>query len=333
MRRPVLSVATVLATIVLSVTAAQPALASSGATGGSIVIQLQDEAGAPIRSANIETAALGIRGIEADAVTDDRGLVTLGPIEPAQTVVVATRNIPRKGAATYTPGRREGIVVEAGTTTRTSLTLAIGATVHGSVVDPTGPAKGKTLYAFNQDDTNQVFSAVSDAAGQYDFVGLGTGRYAIFAYAQRDADPAQWKTRVEQQSSSGPASHVTLSSHYVHSAYDLAVSASSPGRMPDPELSGATVRATNVATSSSYATRFSSLLDSEQTGQFIIPSGTYILELVTTATTSTPSRDLWLTRTSDGFRWLPDRASALPITVHYPYWTGWGAEVTAAGSA
>jgi hypothetical protein len=238
--------------------------------------------------------------------------------------------VPRQGADTFAPARRTGIAVVTGGTSRTTLALSTGATVSGSIIGPTGALAGKTVIAANQSDTSQTFQTTSDAGGHYGFVGLGTGQYTISASASRDAEPAHWKTRVVQERGASPASTVVLSTHYVHSTYDLEVFANSPARTPEPRLSGATVSVVDTTTGVTSSARFSTLLDSEQSAQFVVPTGQYLIGLVTTATPTSPALHLWLARSAGGgTAYVTDRASALPVRVAYPYWSGWGAAVPA----
>ncbi|MFJ3383456.1 MULTISPECIES: carboxypeptidase-like regulatory domain-containing protein [unclassified Curtobacterium] len=298
---------------------------------GSVSVQLTDADGVPVGLAGVEVAALGIRGIDADGLTDAHGRVVLGGITSPQTVTVTTRTIPSQGAATPAPARRTGVAVVTGATTSSTLGLSVGATVRGAIVGPAGALAGKTVTAANQTDTWQVFQTTSDAAGRYEFVGLGSGQYTISAYDSRDAEPAHWKTLVVQQRGAASASEVTLSTHYVHSTYDLEVFANSADRAPDPRLRGATVTVTNTSTGATASSRFSTLLDSEQSAQFVVPTGQYLIELVTTATSTSAAQHLWLARSADGrIAYVTDRASALPVRVAYPYWSGWGGAVPAA---
>ncbi|TCK64560.1 carboxypeptidase-like regulatory domain-containing protein [Curtobacterium sp. PhB136] len=319
-------VAGVLALGLLAPTAAVAAPAAVG----SVSVQLTTADGTPRNVAGVEVAALGIEGIDADGLTDASGRVVLGGITSPQTVTVTTRAIPGQGAATLAPARRTGVAVVAGGTTSTTLALSVGATASGSIVGPAGALAGKTVTAANQTDTWQNFQTTSDAAGRYEFVGLGSGQYTISAYDSRDAEPAHWKTLVQQQGAS-TASRVTLSTHYVHRTYDLEVFANSADRAPDPRLSGATVKVVDTTTGVTASSRFSTLLDSEQSAQFIVPTGQYVIELVTVATPTSAALHLWLSRSVDGrTAYLVDRASALPVRVAYGSWSGWGAAVPVA---
>lgn len=277
-------------------------------------MQLTTPDGTAIRLADVELAAIGVDAIVGNATTDDDGTAAFTGIPAPVTVTVATRQLPPHGADTYTPGLRSDIAVRSGSTVSVTLPLVVGATVQGEVVGPTGPAAGRLMYAWNE-DTSQVFQTVSDSAGTYQFVGLSTGKYRIEAYASGTASPAVWKTQVYQQRGTLPASQVTLSRHYAHSDYDLIVYAASASQAPSAQLSGATVTVTNAATGASFSTRFSTLLDNEQTAQFQIPSGQYLVELRTAATSATPAQMLWLARPGVVYRYVTDRSQAVPLTV------------------
>ncbi|SDQ57560.1 hypothetical protein SAMN02800687_1939 [Curtobacterium sp. UNCCL20] len=121
-----------------------------------------------------------------------------------------------------------------------------------------------------------------------------------------------------------PASQVTLSRHYAHSDYDLIVYAASASRDPSAQLSGASATVTNATTGASFSTRFSTLLDNEQTAQFQIPSGQYLVELRTAATSTTPARALWLARPGGVYRYVSDRAQAVPVKVVFGGHNFWG---------
>jgi hypothetical protein len=301
-----------------------PALPATAAGTGTIAVQLAAPDGTPIRLADVELAAIGIDVVVGNATTDADGTATFTGIPAPDTVTVTTRQLPPHGAETYAPGLRPDIAVRGGSTVAVTVPLVIGATVQGGVVGPTGPAAGRLMYAWNE-DTSQVFRTTSDSAGQYQFVGLSTGQYRIEAYASGLVPPAVWKTRVYQQRGTLPASQVTLSRHYAHSDYDLAVYAATASRTRSAEISGANVVVTNVTTGTSFSTRFSTLLDSEQIGQFQIPSGQYTVELRTTATTATPARVLWLGRPGGVYRYVGDRAQAVPVKVvlgGLNYWGG-----------
>jgi hypothetical protein len=311
----------VLAAAALVATAA-PADATTAAPGyGSLAVQLTNPDGSPLRLAGVEVAATGPSGATSDGYTTASGIVTLGQLYGPATFTVWTETVPQNGAATVAPGRRTGVVVTPGATATTTLTLTTGATVSGSLVGPNGAAAGLTVFALNGTDPSQVFQTTSDPSGAYELDGLGTGTYTIEASATQTSNPAQWKTRVVQQVGAAPPSHVVLSQHYVHSDYDLAVSASAPGRVADPTLSGATVTATRTTDGAAWSTRFSELLDTEQEAQFELPSGTYRLSLVTTGTATAPSRTLWF---SAAHTWTTDASQALSVRVAFGYWSGWG---------
>jgi hypothetical protein len=299
---------------------------ADAAESGTIVVQLATPDGTPIELADVELAAIGIDTVVGTATTDADGTATFPGIPAPDTVTVTTRQLPPHGAGTYAPGLRSGIAVGGGSTVAVTVPLVLGATVQGGVVGPTGPAAGRLMYAWNE-DTSQVFRTTSDSAGRYQFVGLSTGQYRIEAYASGTASPAVWKTRVYQQRGTLPASQVTLSQHYVHSDYDLAVFANSASRTPSPQLSGADVVVTDTSTGASFSTRFSTLLDSEQTAQFQIPSGQYVVELHTAATTAAPARVLWLGRPGGVYRYVTDRAQAVPVKVVFGGFNGWGGAV------
>ncbi|WP_416396058.1 MULTISPECIES: carboxypeptidase-like regulatory domain-containing protein [unclassified Curtobacterium] len=291
---------------------------------GAITVQLASPDGTPIRLADVELAAIGVDVVVGNATTDDDGTATFTGIPAPDTVTVTTRQLPPRGAETYAPGLRAGIAVRGGSTVAVTVPLVVGATVQGGVVGPDGPAAGRLMYAWNE-DTSQVFRTTSDGAGEYRFVGLSTGLYRIEAYANGLASPAVWKTRVYQQRGTLPASQVTLSRHYAHSDYDLLVFATSG--TSSAQLSGARVTVTDVATGASFSTRFSTVLDSEQTAQFQIPSGQYVVELRTAATSAAPSRTLWLGRPGGGYRYVADRAQAVPVRVVFGGFNGWGGAV------
>lgn len=299
---------------------------AAAAGSGTIAVQLATPDGTPIRLADVEIAAIGIDAVVGTATTDADGTATFTGIPAPDTVTVTTRQLPPRGTQTYAPGLRSAIVVRGGTTVAVTVPLVIGATVEGGVVGPSGPAAGRLMYAWNE-DTSQVFRTTSDSAGQYRFVGLSTGKYRIEAYASGTASPAVWKTRVYQQRGTLPASQVTLSRHYAHSDYDLVVYTDTASRTPSPLLSGARVTVTNATTGASFSTRFSTLLDSEQTAQFQIPSGQYLVELRTVATTATPARVLWLGRPGGVYRYVTDRAQAVPVRVVFGGFNGWGGAV------
>ncbi|WP_267423612.1 MULTISPECIES: carboxypeptidase-like regulatory domain-containing protein [unclassified Curtobacterium] len=313
--------------LVVALTAAAlvgPALPAVAAGTGTITVQLATPDGTAIRLADVELAAIGIDVVVGNATTDADGTATFTGIPAPDTVTVTTRQLPPHGAETYAPGLRSDIAVRGGLTVAVTVPLVVGATVQGGVVGPTGPAAGRLMYAWNE-DTSQVFRTTSDSAGQYQFVGLSTGQYRIEAYASGTVPPAVWKTRVYQQRGTLPASQVTLSRHYAHSDYDLAVYAATASRTRSAEISGADVVVTNVTTGVSFSTRFSTLLDSEQIAQFQIPSGQYTVELRTTATTATPARVLWLGRPGGVYRYVGDRAQAVPVKVvlgGLNYWGG-----------
>ncbi|KQS10637.1 hypothetical protein ASG04_03895 [Curtobacterium sp. Leaf183] len=304
---------------------------AAAAETGSIEVQLATPDGTAIRLADVELAAIGTDVVVGNATTDADGTATFTGIPAPDTVTVTTRQLPPHGAETYAPGLRSGIAVRGGSTVTVTVPLVLGATVQGGVVGPSGPAAGRLMYAWNE-DTSQVFRTTSDSAGQYRFVGLSTGPYRIEAYASGTASPAVWKTRVYQQRGTLPASQVTLSRHYAHSDYDLAVFANSVSRMPSPLLSGASVVVTDTATGASFSTRFSTLLDSEQTAQFQIPSGQYVVELRTTATTTTPARVLWLGHPGGVYQYVTDRAQAVSVRVVFGGFNGWGGAVPEAAS-
>ncbi|OII05424.1 carboxypeptidase-like regulatory domain-containing protein [Curtobacterium sp. MCBA15_008] len=307
---------------------APPAIAAGS---GTIAVQLATPDGTAIRLANVELAAIGVDAVVGSAITDADGTATFTGIPAPETVTVTTRQLPPHGAETYAPGLRSDIAVRGGSTVAVTVPLVIGATVQGGVVGPAGPAAGRLMYAWN-DDTSQVFRTTSDGAGQYQFVGLSTGPYRIEAYASGTASPAVWKTRVYQQRGTLPASQVTLSRHYAHSDYDLSVYAATASRTPSAQLSGASVVVTDVTTGASFSTRFSTVLDSEQTAQFQIPSGRYVVELRTAATTTTPARVLWLGRPGGVYEYVADRAQAVPVQVVFGGFNGWGGAVPEAAS-
>jgi hypothetical protein len=296
---------------------------ATAAGSGTITVQLTTPDGTAIRLADVELAAIGTDAVVGNATTDDDGTATFTGIPAPDTVTVGTRQLPPHGAETYAPGLRSDIEVRSGSTVSVTLPLVIGATVQGEVVGPTGPAAGRLMYAWN-DDTSQVFRTTSDSAGKYQFVGLSTGKYRIEAYASGTASPAVWKTRVYQQRGTLPASQVTLSRHYAHSDYDLIVYAASASRDPSAQLSGATVTVTNATTGASFSTRFSTLLDNEQTAQFQIPSGQYLVGLRTAATSTTPARALWLARPGGVDRYVTDRAQAVPVKAVFGGHNFWG---------
>lgn len=304
---------------------------AAAAGSGTITVQLAAPDGTAIRLADVELAAIGIDAVVGNATTDADGTATFTGIPAPDTVTVTTRQLPPHGAATYAPGLRSDIEVRGGSTVAVTVPLVIGATVQGGVASPTGPATGRLMYAWNE-DTSQVFRTTSDSAGQYRFVGLGTGKYRIEAYASGTASPAVWKTRVYQQRGTLPASQVTLSQHYAHSDYDLVVYATSASRAPSAQLSGASVTVTDTTTGASFSTRFSTLLDSEQTAQFQIPSGQYVVELRTVATTATPACVLWLGHPGGVYRYVADRAQAVPVKVVFGGFNGWGGAVPEAAS-
>lgn len=317
-------------TLVVALTAAAliglaPPAAAAGS--GTITVQLATPDGTPIPLADVDLAAIGVDAVVGNATTDADGTATFDAVPAPDTVTVTTRQLPPHGTGTYAPGLRSGIAVRDGSTVAVTVPLVIGATVQGAVVGPTGPAAGRLMYAWNE-DTSQVSRTTSDSAGQYRFVGLSTGRYRIEAYASGLASPAVWKTRVYQQRGTLPASQVTLSRHYAHSDYDLVVFASTASRMPSAELSGASVVVTNATTGASFSTRFSTLLDNEQTAQFQIPSGQYVVELRTAATTATPGRVLWLGRPGGVYRYVADRTQAAPVNVVFGGFNFWGGAVS-----
>ncbi|WP_396290751.1 carboxypeptidase-like regulatory domain-containing protein [Curtobacterium sp. KT1] len=299
---------------------------AAAAGSGTITVQLAAPDGTAIRLADVELAAIGIDAVVGNATTDDDGTATFTGIPAPDTVTVTTRQLPPHGTATYAPGLRSDVAVRGGSTVAITVPLVIGATVQGDVVGPTGPAAGRLMYAWNE-DTSQVFRTTSDSAGQYRFVGLSTGKYRIEAYASGTASPAVWKTRVYQQRGPVPASQVTLSRHYAHSDYGLVVYAATSSRAPSAQLSGASVTVTDTTTGASFSTRFSTLLDSEQTAQFQIPSGQYVVELRTVATTATPARALWLGRPGGVYQYVAGRAQAVPVKVVFGGFNGWGGAV------
>lgn len=314
--------------VVVLAAAAMVGLAPPAAAAGSgtITVQLAAPDGTAIRLADVELAAIGIDAVVGNVTTDADGTATFTGIPAPDTVTVTTRQLPPHGAATYAPGLRSDIAVRGGATVAVTVPLVIGATVQGGVVGPTGPAAGRLMYAWNE-DTSQVFRTTSDETGQYRFVGLSTGKYRIEAYASGTASPAVWKTRVYQQRGTLPASQVTLSRHYAHSEYDLVVFAATSSRAPSAQLSGASVTVTDTTTGASFSTRFSTLLDSEQTAQFQIPSGQYVVELRTVATTATPARALWLGRPGGVYRYVAERSQAVPVKVVFGGFNGWGGAV------
>lgn len=314
--------------VVALATAALVGLAppASAAGSGTVTVQLAAPDGTAIRLAGVDLAAMGVDAVVGNATTDADGTATFTGIPAPDTVTVATRQIPLDGAATYAPGLRSGIAVQGGATVAVTVPLVFGATVQGGVVGPTGPAAGRLMYAWNE-DTSQVFRTASDSAGAYRFVGLSTGQYRIEAYASGTASPAVWKTRVYQQRGAVPASQVTLSRHYSHTDHDLTVFAASASRAPSAQLSGASVVVTDQATGASFSTRFSTLLDDEQTAQFQIPSGQYVVQLRTPATTGTPARVLWLGRPGGVYRYVTDRSEAVPVRVVFGGHGSWGGPV------
>ncbi|MGU3411266.1 carboxypeptidase-like regulatory domain-containing protein [Microbacterium sp. M1A1_1b] len=299
---------------------------AAAAGSGSISVQLTTPDGAPIRLPDVELAAIGTDVVVGNATTDADGTATFTGIPAPDTVTVTTRVVPPHGAATYAPGLRSGIAVSGGSSAAVTVPLVLGATVRGAVVGPAGPSAGRLMYAWNE-DTSQVFRTTSDRAGQYEFVGLSTGLYRIEAHANGLASPAVWKTRVYQQRGTVPASQVTLSRHYAHDDYDLTVDAHAASLRPSAELSGATVTVTETTSAASFSTRFSGVLDDEQTAQFQIPSGQYVVELRTVATSATPARVLWLGRPGGVYRYVTERAQAVPVRVVFGGMNGWGGAV------
>ncbi|WP_217640937.1 carboxypeptidase-like regulatory domain-containing protein, partial [Curtobacterium sp. MCBA15_001] len=301
---------------------------ASAAGAGSVSVQLTTPDGTAIRLPDVDLVAIGVDTVVGDATTDADGRVTFTGIPAPDTVTVATRQLPPHGAATYAPGTRSGIAVVGGSTVAVTVPLVVGAVVRGEVVGPDGPAAGRMMYAFNQ-DTSHVYRTTADSAGRYEFVGLDTGLYRIEAYVSGLASPGVWKTRVYQQRGTVPASQVTLSRHYVHDDYDLVVYANGPSYRPTAALSEATVTVTDASTGATFSTRFSSVLDSEQTAQFQIPSGQYVVELRTTATSTTPAQTLWLGRPGGTYRYVTERAQAVPVRVVHGGYNGWGGMVPA----
>lgn len=299
---------------------------AAAAGSGSISVRLATPDGTPIRLPDVQLAAIGTDVVVGNATTDVNGTATFAGIPAPDTVTVTTRALPPHGASTYAPGLRSGIAVSGGSTVAVTVPLVLGATVRGAVVGPTGPAADRLMYAWNE-DTSQVFRTTSDRAGQYGFVGLSTGLYRIEAYANGLASPAVWKTRVYQQRGTVPASQVTLSRHYAHDDYDLVVDAHAASRGPAAALSGATVTVTDATSGASFSTRFSSVLDDEQTAQFQIPSGQYVVELRTVPTSATPARVLWLGRPGGVVGYVTDRAQAVPVRVVFGGMNGWGGAV------
>ncbi|MCC8907452.1 carboxypeptidase-like regulatory domain-containing protein [Curtobacterium sp. GD1] len=287
---------------------------ATAAGSGTITVQLATPDGTPIRLADVELAASNTDALVGEVTTDNDGTATFTGIPAPDTITVGTRQLPPHGTGTYAPALRSGIAVRSGSTVAVTLPLVIGATVQGGVVGPTGPAVGHLMYATDV-DTGRVFRTTTNSAGRYRFVGLSTGKYRIEAYVSGTASPAVWKTRVYQQHGTLPASQVTLSRHYAHSDYDLIAYAASAPQAPSAQLSGASVTVTNATTGASFSTRFSTLLDNEQTAQFQIPSGQYLVELRTAATTATPARSLCLARPGGVYRYVTDRLQAVPVKV------------------
>jgi hypothetical protein len=327
--RLITGTALVVALVAAALTGLAPPATAAGS--GSITVQLAAPDGTAIRLAGVELAAIGIDAVVGNATTDVDGTATFTGIPAPDTVTVGTRQIPPDGAATYAPGVRTGIAVRGGAMVAVTVPLVVGATVQGGIDGPTGPAAGRLMYAWNE-DTSQVFRTTSDSAGRYRFVGLSTGQYRIEAYASGTASPAVWKTRVYQQRGPIPASQVTLSRHYSHTDYDLIVFAASASRTPSAQLSGASVTVTDQATGSSFSTRFSTLLDDEQTAQFQIPSGQYVVQLRTTATTAMPARVLWLGRQGGAYQYVTDRSEAVPVPVVFGGHGFWGGPVPGAAA-
>lgn len=65
----------------------------------------------------------------------------------------------------------------------------------------------------------------------------------------------------------------------------------------------------------------------EQTAQFQIPSGQYVVQLRTPATTGTPAQVLWLGRPGGGYRYVTDRSAAVPVRVVFGGHGFWGGPV------
>lgn len=317
------SVTALVAVLALVGTTGLPASAATSPTG-TLQVQLVTPSGAPIRVAFIQLVATDQYGNQADASSNSSGTVTFPNEDPARTYAVSSGVFADAGANSYAPAQHVPVSIAAGSTTVENLTLDLGATVNGNIVGPGGTVQsGKLLFIQRDGSTADPIEAISDSLGHYAFEGLGTGIYTIEAYSNGEiGSPATWKTQVVEQNASRAASHITLSTHYLHSAYDLVMDVTSSTMTPTAALSGATVIAHSTTTSASYTERLSTVLDYRQSTQFFLPTGNYVIELRTAATPGTPSRSLWFDSDSDDgvvFRgpFVADRSDATPVPVTY----------------
>ena len=294
--------------------AAAPAAAAPAPTTGTLTIRFATPSGSSIPLAGVGIGIYPLSDLdnEQEVKTDAMGEATFTDIDALTTYGAETEYMPPNGANTYTTGILHGIAIASGTTTTVAMPMTLGATITGTIVGASGsPAANKTVTATSP--TGGFFAVESDATGTYSFVGLGTGIYRLDASMLPGHEGGEWKTRVSAQNGAFPASHVTLSTKFLHTTYDLFFDVTT--LQSATAITGATVNVIDPSGAIVATEHTSTIRDSAQDARFDIPTGDYRIQMVTTAGAGLASQTLWLER--GGATMTKYRSDALVVPVAY----------------
>ena len=155
-----------------------------------IVVRTRDMFGAPIRGAKVlattipwdlhigmgpETA--GMVAKSKQGLSNENGLVRLGPLEPGLYNVVAS-------AKGYETTPRTRIMVTSGGERAVTIRLPSAVSVSGQVVDETGqPVKNAYVGGMAQPSWRSALPTETDGEGKFVLDGLKKGPYMFFAYS------------------------------------------------------------------------------------------------------------------------------------------------------
>jgi hypothetical protein len=261
---------------------------------GTVTVQLTNLAGAPVALAGVQVAAPEGGGNAFEGTTDAQGRATFTGIPTDTTYEVQARSVPPSGEGTYAPAVTGPKSLRPGVTTVIDVRMPVGATITGRLVGPSGaPASGVLVSADGGGSTPFFYSATTDATGRYTIVGVASAIVDLYAYPSPHAMDLTWKTKVVAQTPTGTSAAAVLAA---------------------TEITGATVRATDVTTGATSDETTSGIVDSDQFAEWDLPSGNYTIEVFTRPVGSTPSSSWWVTAKGGAMTQDPAAAGILPVT-------------------
>lgn len=322
MRRPVLVLTTAAAVAATALAGPAGAMAATPPVPtGTVVVHLLEPDGGRLALADADVLVSCGFHPSVPGTTDATGTATVRAVPSTDPCYVHVTPRPGLGYDQRVEAGVDGVAVPTGGTAETGIRLRIGATIAGTLIGPgpgsaSAPQAGLRVEVYGQ-RTGTSRTTSSDSRGRYYVNGLPTDSYVFIVTPASGGAATIWDVDAVAQEGADPARHVFEPEHYVHSTYDLVfvLGGSDPDSPPVFRWTGATVKVTNAATGVATERNAGSTSDNRKRTQFVVPSGTYRIEITTPGSAAAPEQHYWYA--GEGTPLATTAAGAAPVAVRY----------------